>query len=120
MKFSATHEWAELNGDIATIGVTNFGRMHLGDVVNIGLPEVGKNVSKDQEVCVIESNKAAVDLHSPLTGEIVEVNDKLKNDLSILNKSPEDQGWLFKVKINDKSEYENLMSLEEYEKKVSE
>jgi len=119
MKFSDSHEWAELQNDVAIIGVTNFGRMHLGDVINIKLPEVGKTVKKGDEVCVLESNKAAIDFHTPLTGEIIEVNQVLASDLSNLNKSPEKDGWLFKLKVKDSSEYDSLMSLEEYEKKVS-
>jgi glycine cleavage system H protein len=119
MKFSNTHEWAELQNDIATIGITNFGRMHLGEVVNIQLPKVKRKVKKNEEVGVLESNKAAVDFHSPLTGEIIQVNEKLNKDLNLLNKSPEKEGWLFKVKIENPKEYEELMPLEEYEKKVS-
>lgn len=119
MKFSNTHEWVELNKDIATVGVTNFGRMHLGEVVNIELPVVGKQVNKDQEIGVLESNKAAVDFHSPLSGEVIQVNEKLKKDLKILNESPEKEGWIFKLKIKNPKEFESLMSLEEYEKKIS-
>jgi glycine cleavage system H protein len=119
MKFSNTHEWVELQKDIATIGITNFGRIHLGEVVNIQLPKIGKKVKSSQEVGVLESNKAAVDFHSPLSGEIVQVNDKLKKDLSSLNVSPEKDGWIFKVRIDNPKEYDALMTFKEYEKKVS-
>lgn len=119
MKFSNTHEWVELDNDIATIGITNFGRMHLGEIVNIQLPKVGKQVKSKEEVGVVESNKAAVDFHSPLSGEIIEINKKLNNDLDILNREPEKKGWLFKVKVQNPKEFNSLMSLEEYEKKVS-
>jgi len=119
MKFSDSHEWAELTNDIAVVGVTNFGRMLLGDVINIKLPQVGKNVKKKEEVGVLESNKAAVDFHTPLSGEIIEVNQGLASDLNKLNTSPEKEGWIFKIRVKDSKEYDSLMSLEEYEKKVS-
>ena len=119
MKFSNTHEWAELNDSIAVVGISNFGRIHLGDIINIKLPNVNENVKKDQIVCTIESNKAAVDIHTPLSGTIIEINKTLERDLKPLNISPEQQGWIFKVKISNKQEFESLMSLQEYEKKVS-
>ena len=119
MKFSNTHEWVEIKNDIATVGVTNFGRMHLGDVANIKLPEKNKEVKANEAVCVLESNKAVVDIHSPMSGKIVEINDKLNSDLKDLNTSPEEKGWLFKVKISDPNEENDLMTLDEYEKKVS-
>ncbi len=119
MKFSTTHEWAELEGDEATVGVTNYGRMHLGDVINISLPEVGKEVKATDEVCVLESNKAAVDFHTPLSGKITQVNQKLEGSLEILNKAPETDGWIFKIKLSDPKEYDSLLSLDEYEEKVS-
>jgi len=119
MKFSNTHEWVEMQNDIATIGITNFGRIHLGEVVNIQLPKLKEQVKSGQEVGVLESNKAAVDYHSPMSGEIIQVNENLNKDLSILNKAPEKDGWLFKIKVKNQKEYESLMSLEEYEKKIS-
>jgi len=119
MKFSKTHEWVEIKGDIATIGVTNFGRMHLGEIVNIKLPNLNKDVKANEAICVLESNKAAVDIHSPMSGKIIEVNNKLEKNLEDLNTSAEEKGWLFKVKITDPKEENNLMDLDEYEKKVS-
>ncbi|NGX34753.1 MAG: Glycine cleavage system H protein [Candidatus Anoxychlamydiales bacterium] len=119
MKFSNTHEWVEINNDIATVGVTNFGRMHLGDVANIKLPTKDKEVKANEAVCVLESNKAAVDIHSPMSGKIIEINENLNTNLKDLNTSPEEKGWLFKVKISDPNEEKALMSLDEYEKKVS-
>ncbi|NGX52319.1 MAG: Glycine cleavage system H protein [Candidatus Anoxychlamydiales bacterium] len=119
MKFSTAHEWVEIVSDIATTGVTNFGRMHLGEIVNIKLPEVNSDVKANEAICVLESNKAAVDIHSPMSGKIIEINDKLEKDLKDLNTSAEEKGWLFKVKITDPKEENNLMDLDEYEKKVS-
>jgi glycine cleavage system H protein len=119
MKFSNSHEWVELSDDIATVGITNYGRMHLGDIVNISLPEVNKYVKAQEEICIVESNKAAVDVHSPVSGKIIEVNESLIKDIKDLNVSPEEKGWLFKVQVSDKSEYDQLLSLDEYEKQVS-
>ncbi|EKD28983.1 MAG: Glycine cleavage system H protein [uncultured bacterium] len=119
MEFSLTHEWVNLENGIATIGITNFGRMHLGEIVNIQLPDIGKVVKSGEEVGILESNKAAVDFHSPISGKIVEINDKLNQELDSLNKSPEDEGWLFKVKADNPKELESLMSLDEYEKKLT-
>ena len=119
MKFSSTHEWVEIKADIATIGVTNFGRMHLGEIVNIKLPKINSEVKANEAICVLESNKAAVDIHSPMSGKIIEINDKLEKDLKDLNTSAEEKGWLFKVKIIDPKEEKDLMDLDEYEKKVS-
>jgi len=118
MKFSDAHAWVELNEDIATVGITNFGRIHLGEIVNIELPKLNKIVKKNDAVCVIESNKAAVDFHTPLSGKIIEVNEKLLKDLNILNTSSEGMGWIFKLKINDKKEYDKLLTFNEYEKKL--
>jgi glycine cleavage system H protein len=119
MKFSTSHEWIELiEGNLAIVGITNYGRMHLGDIVNIKLPSKTK-VKQNQEVCVIESEKAAIDVHSPISGEIIEVNRDLENSLDKLNNSPEKEGWIFKIKIDDKSELDKLLTFEEYEKKLS-
>ncbi len=119
MKFSNTHEWVEIKDGIATVGITNFGRMHLGDVVHVKLPVIGLEVRANQAICVLESNKAAVDIHSPMSGKIVEINDKLIKDLKDLNTSAEEKGWLFKIKISNPNEENDLMTLDEYEKKIS-
>ena len=120
MKFSYAHEWVEIQDDIATVGITNFGRMHLGEIVNVQFPEIGKKIKKNQAVVVLESNKAAVDVHSPMSGEIVKVNEELKKDLTNLNTASETKGWLFKLKILDIKEYDDLLDFDEYEKRISE
>ncbi|NGX64058.1 MAG: Glycine cleavage system H protein [Candidatus Anoxychlamydiales bacterium] len=119
MKFSNTHEWVEDQNGTAIVGITNFGRMHLGDIINIKLPNKGTKVKANEEVAVIESNKAAVDAHSPISGDIIDVNEELNKNIDLINTSPEEKGWLFKVKMNNLEELNSLMSLEEYEKKVS-
>ena len=114
-KYSKDHEWIEVNSNVATVGITNHAQDSLGDIVYVGLPEIGKNVSAGEEVCVIESVKAASDIFSPIKGEIIEVNNILDNEGSLVNEDPENRGWIFKLKITDSSELVNLMTLAQYE-----
>tara|TARA_Y100001970_G_C14090230_1_gene779621 strand:+ start:763 stop:1137 length:375 start_codon:yes stop_codon:yes gene_type:complete len=114
-KYSKDHEWIEVNSNVATVGITNHAQDSLGDIVYVGLPEIGKNVSAGEEVCVIESVKAASDIFSPIKGEIIEVNNILDNEGSLVNEDPENRGWIFKLKITDSSELDNLMTLAQYE-----
>ena len=114
-KYSKDHEWIDINGDIATIGITNHAQESLGDIVYIELPEIGKKVNAGGEVSVIESVKAASDIYTPLEGEIIEVNENLKDNAAIVNQDPENKGWIFKLKINDNSNFDKLMTLSDYE-----
>ena len=114
-KYSKDHEWIDINGEIATIGITNHAQESLGDIVYIELPEIGKKVNKGGEVSVIESVKAASDIYTPVEGEIIEVNENLKDDAAIVNQDPENKGWIFKLKINDTSNVDELMTLSDYE-----
>ena len=114
-KYSKDHEWIDINGDIATIGITNHAQESLGDIVYIELPEIGKKVNAGGEVSVIESVKDASDIYTPLEGEIIEVNENLKDNAAIVNQDPENKGWIFKLKINDTSNVDELMTLSDYE-----
>ena len=113
-KYTKEHEWVEVDGDMATVGITNHAQESLGDIVFIDLPTVGKEVKSDEELCVIESVKAASDIYAPIDGEVIEINNNLNDDASIVNKDPEKEGWIFKMKISDLSQYNNLMTLDEY------
>ena len=113
-KYTKEHEWVEINGDTATVGITNHAQESLGDIVFIDLPTVGKEVKSNEELCVIESVKAASDIYAPIDGEVIEINNNLNDDASIVNQDPEKDGWIFKMKISDPSQYNNLMTLEEY------
>ena len=113
-KYTKEHEWVELNGDIATVGITNHAQESLGDIVFIELPTLGKVVKSNEELCVIESVKAASDIYAPIDGEVAEINNKLNDDASIVNQDPENDGWIFKMKISNADQYNNLMNLEEY------
>ena len=114
-KYTKDHEWIELNGETATIGITNHAQESLGDIVFVDLPEIGKVVNAGVEVSVIESVKAASDILSPVDGKIIEVNDNLNDNASLINQEAESNGWIFKVKIYDKNQIENLMSLLSYQ-----
>ena len=113
-KYTKEHEWVEINGDIATVGITNHAQESLGDIVFIDLPTVGKEVKSNDEICVIESVKAASDIYAPIDGEVIEINNNLNDDASIVNQDPEKEGWIFKMKIADPNQYSNLMTLDEY------
>ena len=113
-KYTKEHEWVEVDGDTATVGITNHAQESLGDIVFIDLPTVGKEVKSNEELCVIESVKAASDIYAPIDGEVIEINNNLNDNASIVNQDPEKDGWIFKMKITDPSQYNNLMTLDEY------
>ena len=115
-KFSKQHEWISVEGDIATVGITKHASEMLGDVVFVELPEEGKNVEKESQAGVVESTKAASDIYTPITGKIVETNQSIVDDPSVVNKDPEDSAWFFKIKIKNKSELDELMSKADYDK----
>lgn len=114
-KYSKDHEWIELKDDIATVGITNHAQESLGDIVFVDLPEIGKVVTAGNEVSVIESVKAASDIYSPVDGEIIEINNKLSDDASLVNQMAETEGWIFKIKISNSSQINDLMHLSDYE-----
>jgi len=113
--YTKDHEWIQLEGETATVGITNHAQESLGDIVFIDLPKIGKIVSAGGEVSVIESVKAASDIYSPVDGEIIEINNNLNNNAALINEDPEGKGWIFKVKIIDKVQLESHMNLSDYE-----
>ena len=113
-KYTKEHEWVEVDGNTATVGITNHAQESLGDIVFIDLPTVGKEVKSNEELCVIESVKAASDIYAPIDGEVIEINNNLNDDASIINQDPEKNGWIFKMNISNSDQYNNLMSLEQY------
>lgn len=119
MKFTEEHEWLEVEGDLVVVGITSHAAEQLGDVVFVELPEVGREVSKDDEVVVIESVKAASDILAPLDGEIVEVNEAIVEDPGKVNEDPEGDAWFFKLKVEDLSELEDMMDEAAYKKFIS-
>ncbi len=120
VKYTKDHEWIKVEGDTATIGITNHAQEQLGDVVFVELPKVGKALKKGGEAAVVESVKAASEVYAPVTGEVVAVNTELEGDPSLVNRGAEDGGWFMKVKLKDKSELDDLMDKAAYDKFVSE
>ena len=113
-RYSGDHEWVEINSEIATVGITNHAQESLGDIVFVDLPKIGQSVKSGSEVSVIESVKAASDIYSPLDGEILEVNKELSENAALINQDSENQGWIFKIKVNDITQLDKLMSFDEY------
>ena len=113
-KYTEDHEWVHMEGDTATVGITNHAQESLGDIVFIDLPAVGKIVKAKDELCVIESVKAASDIYSPVDGEVSEINEKLSDEAALVNKDAENDGWIFKIKVSNPEQYQGLMSLEQY------
>ena len=116
VKYSKEHEWIKLDGEEATIGITKHATEMLGDIVFAELPNKGSHVDKDATAGVVESTKAASDVYTPVSGEIVDTNQMIVDDPSKINEDPEESAWFFKLKIKDKTEMDSLMNKEEYEK----
>ena len=108
-KFTEDHEWVKLDGDIATVGITAYAAEQLGDVVFVELPDIGKSCDKGGDLAVVESVKAASDVYAPVSGEVVEANDKLTDAPETVNEAPEGEGWFAKIKLSDASELDALM-----------
>ena len=116
VKFSKEHEWIKVEGDTATIGITKHATEMLGDIVFAELPDKGSNVEKDGTAGVVESTKAASDVYTPVSGEVVDTNQTIVDDPAKINEDPEGAAWFFKLKLKDPSEMDSLMSRDEYEK----
>ena len=117
LKFLDSHEWARDDDGVVTVGISNHAQELLGDIVYVELPQIGSSVS--QKVAIVESVKAASDVYSPLTGEIVEINEKLSDNPEIINSSPYEDGWFFKVKPQNINELDEMLDSDAY-KKLSE
>lgn len=120
VKFSKEHEWVRLEGDIATVGITDYAQSQLGDIVYVELPDIGTTVDKDGEIATVESVKAASEIYAPITGEVSGVNEALNDDPSLVNSDAEGDGWIFKLKVADEAELDELMDPGEYEEYVKE
>lgn len=107
--FTKEHEWVRVEGDTAVVGISDHAQEQLGDIVFAEVPETGRKLSKGQEAAVVESVKAASDVYSPVSGEVVEGNSKVADDPSIVNSDPEGEGWFFKVKLDNPGELDGLM-----------
>jgi len=115
LKYSKEHEWVKVEGNIATMGITDHAQEQLTDVVFVELPKKGKVVKQMETVAVLESVKAVSDVYSPVSGEVVEVNETLVDKPALVNIKPYGEGWIVKLKVKDKKELDNLMTAEQYE-----
>ncbi len=120
LRYLESHEWAKRCEDsgIITVGLTDYAVEQLGDIVFLELPAVGEKVTKESEFCTIESVKAASDLYAPVSGEIVEINESLSENMELFKADPYGQAWIVKIKADDMAEFESLMSAEDYEKQL--
>lgn len=112
--FTDEHEWIDLEGDTATVGITDYAQEQLGDIVFVELPDVGAQLTKGKDAAVVESVKAASDVYAPISGEVTEANDSLDEDPALVNSSPEEDGWFFKLTVADKAELDGLMDAKAY------
>ncbi|MAS02785.1 MAG: glycine cleavage system protein H [Gammaproteobacteria bacterium] len=115
IRYLASHEWGRIDEEgILTVGISDHAQDLLGDIVFVELPDIGKTLEAEEESAIVESVKAASDVYSPLSGEVIEVNEKLLDEPEIVNGSPYEEGWFFKIRLDDGSEFESLMTEEEY------
>jgi glycine cleavage system H protein len=119
IKYTKEHEWVKLEGDIAISGITDYAQSELSDIVMVEPPAKGRTIKGGEAVGTIEAVKAVTDLYGAIGGEVIEVNDKVVVDPSIINKDPYEEGWLYKVKVADPKEYESLLSPEQYKELIA-
>jgi glycine cleavage system H protein len=109
IRYTKEHEWVRMDGDIATVGITDYAQEALGDVVFVELPEIGRDVAADEACSVVESVKAAYDVYAPLAGKVVEINQTIIDDPSLVNTDAEGEGWFFRIEIDDTDAYDALL-----------
>ena len=115
VRFLASHEWGRIDEEgVLTVGISDHAQDLLGDIVFIELPDIGKELEAEEETAIVESVKAASDVYTPLSGEVIEINEKLLDEPELVNSSPYEDGWFFKIRLNETSAFEDLMTEEEY------
>lgn len=115
MWFTNEHEWVRIDGDVGTVGITDYAQVQLGDIVFVELPTVGKLLARGREACVVESVKAASEVYSPVGGEVLEINEALVNQPALVNEDPEGGAWFFKLRLADRGEVGTLMDRAAYD-----
>ena len=118
IKYTKEHEWVSLDGETATIGITDYAQSQLGDIVFVEFPDINSEINQNETFGVIEAVKTVADLFAPVSGEIIEVNSLLEDSPNFINSDPYGSGWIIKVKINDSNEYNGLMSSDVYEEHI--
>lgn len=119
-KFTQSHEWVHIEGDIAIVGITDYAQTLLGELVYVEVPDVGDVIDRDEDCAVVESVKAASDVYCPLSGMVIEVNEDVINNPSLINHEPYEAGWMFKLRIDKPEEIEDLLDAKAYEKQIAE
>jgi glycine cleavage system H protein len=117
--YTETDEWIRINGEIAVVGITDYAQKKLKNIIGVELPQRGSRVRKGDSVGVIESMKAVADLYAPVSGEVIEVNERLKEEPELINHEPYSGGWIFKIRLSNKDEVKDLLSYEKYSEKIS-
>ncbi|BDE05349.1 glycine cleavage system H protein [Vulcanimicrobium alpinum] len=120
MLYSKEHEWVKVDGDLATVGITDYAQSSLGDIVYVELPRKGAELEQFKSIGVVESVKAVSDLFTPVGGEVTEINDAIEGDPAVVNRDPYGAGWLYKVKLGDHSQTGELLNADQYQQVVSE
>ncbi len=120
LKYTKEHEWIQVDGGVGIVGITDYAQNELSDIVFVELPEVGQKVAKGERVATLEAVKTVADVYSPVTGEVIEVNERLADEPDLINRDPYGDGWIVKIKIENPDELNDLLSAEEYEKLVEE
>ena len=118
LKYTDNHEWLKLEDKIAKVGITDHAQSELTDIVFVELPEIGKEVKKGEEICVVESVKSVSEIFAPVSGKIANINKNLEESPETINESPYDEGWLVEIEIDDESEFKTLLDAEEYKRMI--
>ncbi len=118
LKYTDTHEWLKLTNDTAMVGITDHAQSELTDIVFVELPEIGKEIKKGEELCVVESVKSVSEIFSPISGKVANVNKRLEDAPETINESPYDEGWLVEIEVKDKSEFKTLLDSEAYKRMI--
>ena len=119
LKYATSHEWVRLEGDIAIVGITDHAQEALGDLVFVELPDLGDTVNAGDEAGVVESVKAASDIYAPVSGEVIELNPALEDTPELINTDPYGEGWMYKIRVSDMAELDDLLSADEYDEQVA-
>ena len=119
LKYTKSHEWVRISGDIATVGITDHAQHELTDIVFVELPEIGRRVKSGEACAVVESVKTASDIYSPVSGDIIEINSSLGNDPALINREPTAGGWFLKIKLSNPTELNTLLTPENYQKQIN-
>ena len=119
LKYAKTHEWVDVKGDIARVGITDHAQSELTDIVFVELPDIGREVKQGDEICVVESVKSVSEIYAPVSGKIVKTNKELEDSPEKINQSPYEEGWLVEIEMSNPDELSNLLSAEDYKKIIA-